>query len=222
MLRNVVGRTKGTVLRIKLCLRCERQACWLQEYHGMELMVCTRQAATGVGISPNCHMALFQSPSLAPAPALKANSMSDRSRDSNMSFSGCSMSESECSSTDEHEPARKKQASVASRAAGAQLQSRGSAFNAQVDESGSCNGAWFKDERMSSALLSPQRSSLKEKHTNACAQQEHGAWLGGKSNKAALLKKGVFPHSNEILRAQNATNWQFKVREQFETVSIQE
>eukprot|EP00983_Pelagomonas_calceolata_P060360 1146330-Pelagomonas_calceolata.AAC.1 len=138
-----MGRTKATVLGIQIVLRCEQQACWLQKYHGMELMVCTRQAATGVGMPSNCHVAPFQSPSLAPAPAPKANSMTD----SSMSDSGCSMSKSECSSAGEHESARKKQASVAQRAAWAQLQSTGSALNARVDEAGSCNGAWLKDER---------------------------------------------------------------------------
>eukprot|EP00983_Pelagomonas_calceolata_P004811 157210-Pelagomonas_calceolata.AAC.1 len=71
------------------------------------------------------------------------------------------MSKSECSSADEHESARKKQVSVARRAAWAQLQSRGRALNARVDEAGSCNGAWM-DERMFSALKSPQRSSLND------------------------------------------------------------
>eukprot|EP00983_Pelagomonas_calceolata_P001473 49587-Pelagomonas_calceolata.AAC.1 len=60
--------------------------------------------------------------------------MTDSSRDSSMSDSGCSMSRSECSSAGEYESARKKQASVARRAAWAQLQSRGSALNARVDE----------------------------------------------------------------------------------------
>eukprot|EP00983_Pelagomonas_calceolata_P040599 1137682-Pelagomonas_calceolata.AAC.7 len=109
--------------------------------------------------------------------------MSD-SRDSNVSDSGCS-------SADEQESARKKQALEPAIA----MASRAAEFWALLESKGGCFGCpeWMKlaefvlvmvpgsvkDEHMFPALKhlkSPQRSSLKEKHTNVFAR----GWLDAK------------------------------------------
>eukprot|EP00983_Pelagomonas_calceolata_P072531 1151760-Pelagomonas_calceolata.AAC.9 len=108
-----------------------------------------------------------------PAPAPEPNIMSDRSindRDSNISNNGCS-------SADKQESVRKKQVSEP-----ATVTSRAAEFWALLESKGGC----FRcPERMELAelilvmvpgssalkcLKSPQRSSLKEKHADVCAQ----------------------------------------------------
>eukprot|EP00983_Pelagomonas_calceolata_P113209 1159961-Pelagomonas_calceolata.AAC.10 len=86
-----------------------------------------------------------KAPTSAPAP--KPNNMSDRSSDS----SNSSLSNSGCSSADEQEPARKKQALEPATMASKAVE------------------GWVAFSALK-RLKSPQHNSLKEEHTNVCAR----------------------------------------------------